>query len=264
MKYDYDSIQLYIFNWKKVNKNSVNLYIKIKQHIKNVKLVNSDEHFFIHDHINNIQLDDNYYYGGQFNECIKDADPNKILGIIVGDTLDEINFEKLFQNLLYTFNNYKTGIYTINDKRSFHKKKQNKLLCEEKSLFTVKNSDCGIWFINPKIHQILKNINYQDLTPFGWGIDIIAVKECNKMNLLVIKDLSIDCDQIDHTTNYSSKLANIGKKKLVEYYNNLYFFCFFPSKFFNSSFCSFNSSSSLNFFFRQFAMCNRCFFCYSF
>ena len=221
MKFNYDSIQLYIFNWNKVNKNSVNLYIKSKQYVKNVKLVNSDENFFLHTRINHIQLDNNYYYGGQFNESIKDVDKNKILGIIVGDTIHEINFEKLFQNLIYTFNNYKTGIYTINDKRSFHKKKLCEILCEEKSLFTIKNPDCGIWFIHPKIHQNIKNINYQKLSPYGWGIDIITVKECDKMNLLVIKDLSIDSDQIDHTTNYSSELAMIGKKKLIEYYNNL-------------------------------------------
>ena len=53
---------------------------------------------------------------------------------------------------------------------------------------TVKNPDCGIWFINPIIHQNIKDIDYHKLSPLGWGIDIITVKESNKNNLLVIKD----------------------------------------------------------------------------
>jgi hypothetical protein len=220
MEFNYNSIHFYIFSWKTVNRNSINLYIKAKQYIKNVFLINCDEYFYIHPRIDHIQCNDSYYYGGQFNECIKDVAPNKILGIIVGDTI-EINFEKLFQNVIYTFNNYKTGIYTIHDKSSFHKNIKIDVLCKEKSLITIKDPDCGIWFIHPKIHQNIKNLNYKELTPFGWGIDIITAKECGKMNLLVIKDLSLDCDQINHETNYSAELASDGKKNLIECYNNL-------------------------------------------
>lgn len=221
LEFDYDSIQLYILNWNKVNKNSINLYIKIKQYINNVKIINCDENFILHDRINHIQLDDSYYYGGQFNECIKDIHPNKILGIIVGDTIHEINFKNMFENILRAFNNYNTGIYTINDKRSFHNKKKTCLLSKETEFVLAETSDCGIWFIHPIIHQNIKDIDYKSLSPFGWGIDTITVKESKKLNLLIIKDLSIECDQIDHETNYSRDLAKKGKKQLIEYYNNL-------------------------------------------
>ena len=221
MIFDNNLVQLYILNWKKVNKNSINLYNQSKQYFKNVKIINCDEKFSIDKSINHINLDDSYWYGGQFNECIKDVDPKKILGIIVGDTI-KVNFKKLIENLLYTFNNYNTGIYTIDDKRSEHgKKNYNNIRYIKENLVTVINSDCGIWFINPIIHQKIKHINYHKLSPLGWGIDDITARECKKNNLLVLKDYELECDQIDHTRNYKYHDAKQQWNKLINYYNNL-------------------------------------------
>lgn len=224
MNYNYDSIQLYILNWKKVNNNSIKLYNIAINYIKNVKIVNCDENLVLNNKIHHIQLNDSYYYGGQFNECLKDVNPDKILGIIVGDTI-EIDFENMFKNLLYTFKNYRTGVYTIYDKRSFHSEKNKnnieRVLCKNKKLMIVKNSDCGVWFINPDVHKKIKSIDFHKYSPLGWGIDIIANKESIKNNLHVIRDDSIQCDQIDHKTNYSENIAREQQKKLLEYYNSL-------------------------------------------
>lgn len=217
-KYTRDSIQLYIFNWKKVNENSIKLYNNAIKHIKNVKIINCDENYKFDKHINRIELNDSYYYGGQYNTAIKDVGSDKILGIIVGDTVD-VNFEQLFINMLDTFNTYDTGIYTINDKRSPHKKILG-TVNEAKKLKLVLNTDCGIWFINPLIHQRLKNIDYHTMSHLGWGIDIITIKECNKQKKLVIRDYSLECDQIDHTMNYNGREATKQMNKLFDYYNN--------------------------------------------
>ncbi len=120
-RFNYDSIELYIFNWKKVNNNSIKLYENAIKYIKNIKIINCDENLNLNkDSVKNIQLDDSYYYGGQFSTAINDVGSKKILGVIVGDTIN-VDFKNLFAKLLYTFNNYNTGIYTINDLRSLHK-----------------------------------------------------------------------------------------------------------------------------------------------
>jgi hypothetical protein len=220
-RYNYDSIELYIFNWKKVNNNSIKLYKDAINYIENVKVINCDENLILNnDNVKNIQLDDSYYYGGQFSTAINDVGSKKILGVIVGDTIN-VNFKKLFAKLLYTFNNYNTGIYTINDLRSPHKLIL-KSLCKEKNLHLVENSDCGIWFINPEIHQKLKNIDYHKISPFGWGIDKITIKECNRKNKFVIRDYSLICDQLNHNCNYDSEKAELDMDMLIKYYENNY------------------------------------------
>jgi hypothetical protein len=217
MNYDLNDIELYIFNWKKVNLNSIKLYKQAKKYIDNVLIINSDENFNIKD-CKNIQLNNNYYYGGQFQEAIRNIKDNKILGIIVGDTIN-IDFEILFKNLLNTFNNFNTGIYSINDLRSNHKKIIYKI---NNNLSIVRNTDCGIWFINPEIVKILKNIPYKNLSNLGWGIDIIFIKECKKKKLCIFRDYSLTCDQIDHKTGYDRKNASNEKKNLLNYYKNNY------------------------------------------
>ena len=216
--YNLDSIQLYILNWEKVTENSLILYELALKYIKNVKIVNCDKKFKFSDDINIIQQNNDYNYGEQYNTCIKDINNDKILGIIAGNTRN-IDFKTLFNNLLYTFNNYKTGIYTINDKSSCHVKiKKN--VCNINKLSTVENSDCGIWFINPQIHKKLKNINYYELSPLGWGIDIITVLECEKNNLFVIRDYSLECKQIINKLKINNYDACKQQKKIIKYYND--------------------------------------------
>jgi hypothetical protein len=92
-------------------------------------------------------------------------------------------------------------------------------LCEINNLKIVKNSDCGIWFINSEIVKKLKNINYSKLSPLGWGIDIITIKECNKINKLVIRDYSIESSQIDFSTNYNLNKAWSQCNNLIKWYD---------------------------------------------
>lgn len=220
MLYDYNDIYLYIFNWKKVNQNSVKLYYDANKYIRNIKIINSDENFKLNDDIDRINLDDSFYYGGQYNIAIKDVKDGKIFGVISGDTID-VDFKALFENMLNTFNEYNTGIYTINDLRSSHIGIVDDL-CNIKKLKILVNSDCGIWFINPLIVQILKKIHYHILSPFGWGIDVITCEECKKHNKLIIRDYSLECDQIDHSSGYNTDTARSGMHTIIKwYYENI-------------------------------------------
>ena len=211
-----DDIHLYIFNWNKTTNNCLNMYNHAIKYINNIVVINCDENYRFNDNIFSINLDDSYYYGGQYQIAINDVKKNTIFGVIVGDTIN-IDFKTLFQKLLYTFNNYNMGIYTINDIRSNHKTITNNV-CNIHNLKIVENTDCGIWFIHPEIVHILKNINYHKLSPLGWGIDIITIRECRKYYKLVIRDYSLKSSQLDFTTNYDEKKALMGMKKIIKYY----------------------------------------------
>ena len=79
MKYNYNSIQLYIFNWKKVNNNSIKIYNEAIKYINHVTIINSDENLKLDNSINHIQLNDKYFYGGQFKTAISNVKSDKIL-----------------------------------------------------------------------------------------------------------------------------------------------------------------------------------------
>jgi len=213
-KFTKNDISLYIFNWKKTNENTLKLYNKAIKIIDDVTIVNSDENYKFNENIKTIQLDDSYYYGGQYDSSIKDVKNNKIFGVIVGDTIN-VDFNKLISKLLNTYNNYNVGIYSPHDLRSWW---QNNVLYDiTNELKVVDNTDVGIWFLNPKIVKQLKNLDY-NISYFGWGIDVITIKQCKKENLLVIRDYSIKTDQIDKSTGYDSSKAKHYEKKLIEHY----------------------------------------------
>jgi hypothetical protein len=214
--YTLDDIHVYIFNWKKVSKNTLVLYEKITNILKNVCIVNCDEFLNLNDDIVNIKLDDSHYYGSQYDHAIKHVKENKLFCVIVGDNVSN-HFQEIFNNALNTFNNYKVGVYSPNDKRSIHK---NILENINESLYNVENTDCGFWFINPDIVKKMKNINY-NISKYGWGIDVITIKESRKQGLLVLRDYSVETDQVDHTCGYDLPQAFHGMNLLQQEYNKL-------------------------------------------
>jgi hypothetical protein len=212
-----DNIYVYILNWRKVTLNSLRLYATISPIIKNTCIINCDETFPLPPSIKHIQLDDSHYYGSQYNHAIKDVKEGAILCLIVGDNIVTNKFGKIFNNAVETFNTMPVGVYAPNDIRSVHKKRFDNI---KGSLYTVPNTDCGFWFIHPTIVARLRNIDYT-ISRFGHGIDIITIKESNDMGMLVLRDYSVETDQLDHTTNYNIQEANLGWKLLVEEYNKM-------------------------------------------
>lgn len=213
-----DDISVYIFNWKKVTNNSLKLYEKIHLIIKDTFIINCDENTKLDDKISHIQLDDTHYYGSQYNHAIKHLGDNRIFCVIVGDNIADNNFENIFNSAINIFNNYKVGIYAPYDKRTDNKKIIEKHMSG--SLYEVSSTDCGFWFINPFISSQLKNINYS-ISKFGWGIDIYTINYSNSRDYLVLRDHSIETDQLDHTCGYSIGEAHIGMKLLKSEYRKL-------------------------------------------
>lgn len=210
-----DDISVYFFNWKKTNNNVSILYKAVQEVSNDVCIINSDENHVFPENKNVIQLDDTYYYGGQYQAAIRNVKPNKIFCVIVGDTT-HVDFEILFKNALNSFNDHGVGIYSPNDLRSVHRTRFSKI--ESTELYEVENTDCGIWFIHPSIVSQLRSINYFDISNFGWGIDIIAILESKKQGLKVVRDYSIETNQMDRTTNYNTELAHVQMRRLIDEY----------------------------------------------
>lgn len=216
--YKLENISVYILNWKKVSKNSLELYQNIKKIINNTTIINCDENLLLDNSIKHIQLDDSHYYGSQYEHAINDIDTKSIFCIIVGDNIPNNNFELIFNKAIDTFNTHNVGIFAPNDKRSPHKKRYSEI---QQNLYEVENTDCGFWFINPIIVTKLKNIKYGTLSNYGWGIDVITIKESIKQGLKVLRDYSIETDQLDHTTNYNQAIAQNGMNNIEAEYNKI-------------------------------------------
>lgn len=213
--YTIDDLSVYIFNWKKVTDNSLLLYKKVSAIVKDTVLINCDEHFKPKKAINHIQLDDSYYYGSQYDVAIKHVKPNKIFCVIVGDNLPTANFRAIFESAMATFNTHDVGIYAPNDKRTVHVSTSGK---HHGKLYNVPNTDCGFWFIHPCIVDKLKSINYR-VSNFGWGVDIITIKEARRQGLLVLRDYSVETDQLDHSCGYNHRDASVGAQELLKIYD---------------------------------------------
>jgi hypothetical protein len=202
--YTLDDIFVYIFNWHKVNQNSLLLYEKIIPIIKNTCIINCDENLILNKSIKHIQLDDSCYYGSQYNYAINNVESNCIFCVIAGDNNVSPDYHIFFNSALKAFNNYNAGVFGPNDKRAPH---HNEIIRHvEDSYYEIKNTDCGFWFIHPSIVEKLKNIDYCS-NKYGWGIDVITTFEARKQGFSVIRDYSIETDQLDHNTNYDGEEA---------------------------------------------------------
>ena len=168
---------------------------------------------------NIIHLDDSYYFGGQFQSAIRNIPDNMFFCNIVADMDINIDWEKLFNNAIHSFNSHKIGIYSPHDINSAHQGKESLL---ENELFNVYNTDCTCWFIHPDIIKKIKNIDYYGISNFGWGIDWIVSFESKKQNLLVIRDYSIQITQPKNSTGYNMGQASTQMHNLKEYYKNFF------------------------------------------
>ena len=212
-----DDISVYIFNWKKVTNNSLKLYENIIPIIQDTWIINCDENYPLTDNIKHIQLDDSHYYGSQYNHAIKHVKENKIFCCIVGDNVSENDFKKIFDSAVNAYNELNTGVYSPNDKRSPHKVIYENI---KNNLYNVDNTDCGFWFIHPTLVEKLRKLDYS-VSRFGWGIDMLTISESRKQGMLVLRDYSIETDQLDHSCGYCNGQACYGMNQIIQMYNLL-------------------------------------------
>jgi hypothetical protein len=67
----------------------------------------------------------------------------------------------------------------------------------------------------------MKNFKYS-ISKYGCGINIITIREARKQDLFVLRDMSIEVDQLNYNTDYSTDIADDGMKLIEDEYNKLY------------------------------------------
>lgn len=212
-----DNIYIYIFSWKRITNNSVELFNKVSEYFPNTYMINCNENITLPiDEKYNIQLDDSYYYGGQFESAIKHIPKDCIMGIITGDVNPNADWNKILNNMKKSFETNKIGIYAPNVDFTAHTGITKHLW---DSLYEVPNTDCTCWFLHPIIVNKLANIPYFSLSNLGWGIDIIFIEECRKNNLYAVRDYSVIVYQ-PKCTAYNMNIAGIELNKIMNYYRN--------------------------------------------
>lgn len=187
--YTIDDVYVYIFSWKKVTENVKPLYKNVVERFPNTTIINCDENenFLARE----IHLDDNYYYGGQFETAIRDVPKGKIFGVIVGDVFPNADWEKIAKHCVAAFNTEQVGIYAP-DVNTIHSKRLNNLWDD---LWSVDNTDCTCWFMDPAIVSRLASIPYYRMANLGWIIDMMFIEESKKMNKYVVRDYAVRVEQ---------------------------------------------------------------------
>ena len=213
-----DSFYVYIFSWKKVAKNTVDLYNTVSKFFPNTYIINSSKNNKLPiDTDYQIQLTNDYYYGGQFQTAINHIPQDKIIGIITGDVVPNSNWRAILKNSIDALST-DIGIYAPNLTNTKHHTGPYRRRLRD-SLYHVNNTDCTCWFICPEIYTSILHIPFYNISNLGWGIDIICVQEAWKKDLHVVRDYSVKINQ-PKGTGYDREQAYWQMKDLLHYYNN--------------------------------------------
>lgn len=208
--YTIDDLTVYIFNWKRVSENTRILYDKIHSIVQDVVIINCDENYAFGPNIDIIHLNDSCFFGKQFDVSIKHVEDGKIFCTVVGDIIADNNFENIFVKALESFNSHNVGIFAPNDIRTSWTQTIRHI---KDMLYEPVNTDLGFIFINPQIVRELRNIDFT-VSKYGWGIDLTMIKYARDNGFLVLRDYSIETDQLTHECEYDTHEASEGMHAL--------------------------------------------------
>jgi hypothetical protein len=200
-------IQVYVLSWKNVSENALKIFNDTSKIFEKCYYVDCDE-TSTNNFPNIIKLNDNAYYGKQFETVLNHADTQSVIGIIVGDV--QINTECLQDmknNIIDAFINYDVGIYAPFESNSYwHHKPMSQII--NSNYFISNNTDCSVWFISPKVSSILKEVNISSLNHYGWGIDSELCRYSKHIGHYPIVDKSITVtNPIGRNYNFDTALA---------------------------------------------------------
>ena len=210
-----NNIHTFIFSWKKVTENALKLYEKAAEVCANTTLINCDENVRVV--VNHIQLDDSYYYGGQFETAIKAVPDGGSLCVIVGDVSPEANWSSIFEKADAALATRHVGVYAPNVDYTWHKSRGRQV---GYTLWEVPNTDCAFWFIHADVVQALRDVPYRMLSNLGWGIDTVVNKESARQGKLVVRDYSELVRQPEGTA-YNKDKAKVQMSLLLAYYDSM-------------------------------------------
>jgi hypothetical protein len=201
-----NDIYLYIFSWKRVSDNAINVYNIVSRVFPNTYFINCDENFDATKYIpaeKLIEKDDSFYFGGQFETGIQHCPNGKIYGNIVGDVeADKVDWNQMAKSLLYAMNTLNAGVFAPFVPNYPHNGEHI-----EGSYHIVENTDETVFFIHPDLYGKYKNFPYNKETKFGYGIDIHFCNLSEKIGKKTIRDTSIQVDTINSTTGYNNSDA---------------------------------------------------------
>ena len=210
-----DNIHTFIFSWKKVTENALALYEKSSAVCPNTTFINCDENVNVI--VKNIQLDDSYYYGGQFEAAIRAVPVGGSLCCIVGDVSPEANWGAIYEKAVEALATRYVGVYAPNVDYTWHTGRGRQV---GNTLWEVENTDCTCWFIDADVVSALREVPYRMLSNLGWGVDTIVNKESARQGKLVVRDYS----EIVHQpmgTAYDKDKAKTQMSLLLAYYNSM-------------------------------------------
>lgn len=189
-KYTVNDIHIYIFSWKRVTPNAIQLYEEIGRVFPNVFFINCDENTDVSHKIpasKLINLDDSYYFGGQFESAMRHCPINKVFANVVGDVpAGSMNWKKLRHSTLHALNTLNAGVF--GPQAPNHPNLGTHL---EGDYYEVGNTDETIWFITPDVWAPYKEFSYKTHSHFGYGIDTFFCGRTAKLNKRTVRDNSI-------------------------------------------------------------------------
>jgi hypothetical protein len=210
-----NDIYTYIFSWRKVTENAVALHRQITgAGVPNVTLINCDENQRELGVTPVIQLDDSYYYGGQFAEAVRACPQDSILCCIVGDVSPDADWATIYKNAVAAFNRGDVGIYAPNVDYTWHMECGAAI---SDTLFRVPNTDCTCWFLSPATMSRIRDVDYRRFSNLGWGIDTLCIEETAHHGLLTVRDYSVLVRQPKGTA-YNQQKARQQMMLLLRYY----------------------------------------------
>lgn len=210
-----NNIHTFIFSWKKVTENALALFEKASAVCPNTTFINCDENVRVL--VKHIQLDDSYYYGGQFEAAIKGVPDGSSLCCIVGDVSPEANWSSIYEKAIETLATRHVGVYAPNVDYTWHMTKGRQV---GNTLWEVPNTDCTFWFIDADVVRVLRDIPYRMLSNLGWGIDTIVNKESARQGKIVVRDYS-ELVRQPMGTAYNKDKANAQMSLLLSYYDSM-------------------------------------------
>jgi hypothetical protein len=223
----YNNIQIFIFSWKKVEQNAIEILNEVSNVFEDTWLINCNEQFNYSSNIsinynNIIFLDNNAYYAKQFDTAIQNSKENTIVGFIVGDIKPGITDWNLMKiNIIDSFLNLDIGIYAPYEPRTCWQKSQEKILGTD--LYLTDNTDCTAWFLSPHIIKVAKELQISKNIYYGWGIDIVLCNYSITQGLLVVYDKAVKVINPDNTGYSKNKASNeINIIKTIAKHKNFY------------------------------------------
>ncbi len=201
---------VYIISWKRVSENARNVFDAVKRVHDQTFILNCDENFSMNRGESVIEADDSYYFTKQmytiFNHC-NTRFPESHIMTITGDVSPIADWKGVIDRCMTGFKKHKAGIVAPNVDYTSHSDKIKDL---DDNYSIVENTDCTVWTLKPCVYKFLLNTDIDKYNKFGWGIDWLLIKVCEKNDLLVIRDYS-------HTIQHPKDHGYGNEKAMMEY-----------------------------------------------